>query len=150
MALHIIASKVEFSMAASADSRQRNERYGSIFVDGSNRPAFDPEAGVISMWRRSLPEGLSFTGAVHTAADVSFLSDMTWVDAEGAQHNSQQIFDTAGHVSLQRLSDGRVQPETPIIPTADRPAFAAEAGLSRYQDRRHNGPDKHSLRIGSL
>jgi len=47
------------------------------------------------MWRRSLPEGLSFTGAVRTAADVSFQSDMTWVDAKGAQHNSQQIFDTA-------------------------------------------------------
>jgi len=47
------------------------------------------------MWRRTLPEGVSFTGAVHAAANISFLSDMTWVDTEGAQHNSQQIFDTA-------------------------------------------------------
>ncbi len=47
------------------------------------------------MWRRSLPEGVSFTGGVHTAANVSFLSDMTWVDTEGRQHNRQKIFDTA-------------------------------------------------------
>ena len=47
------------------------------------------------MWRRSLPDGLSFTGGEHAATNISFLSDMTWVDTKGAQHNSQQIFDTA-------------------------------------------------------
>ncbi len=48
-----------------------------------------------SVWRRSLPEGLSFTGAARGAADVSFLADMTWVDANGRRHSSQQIFDAA-------------------------------------------------------
>jgi hypothetical protein len=47
------------------------------------------------MWRRPLPEGLSFTGGEHAAANVTFLSDMTWVDSEGVRHESQQIFDTA-------------------------------------------------------
>jgi phosphatidylserine/phosphatidylglycerophosphate/cardiolipin synthase-like enzyme len=46
------------------------------------------------MWRRSLPDGLSFTGGEHAATNISFLSDMTWVDSEGARHESQQIFDT--------------------------------------------------------
>jgi len=37
---------------------------------------------------------MSFTGVEHAAANVSFLSDMTWVDSEGARHESQQIFNT--------------------------------------------------------
>lgn len=47
------------------------------------------------MWRRSLPEGLSFTGGVHAASNVTFLADLTWVDAGGLRHSSQQIFDAA-------------------------------------------------------
>jgi phosphatidylserine/phosphatidylglycerophosphate/cardiolipin synthase-like enzyme len=47
------------------------------------------------MWRRSLPEGLSFTGDVHAASNVAFLADLTWVDTEGSRHSSQKIFDAA-------------------------------------------------------
>lgn len=47
------------------------------------------------MWRRSLPEGLSFTGDVHAASSVAFLADLTWVDSEGSRHSSQKIFDAA-------------------------------------------------------
>ena len=36
---------------------------------------------------------MSFTGGEHAATSISFLSDMTWVDSEGARHESQQIFD---------------------------------------------------------
>lgn len=46
------------------------------------------------MCRRSLPEGLSFTGDVHAAPNVVFLADLTWVDTKGARHSSQEIFDT--------------------------------------------------------
>jgi phosphatidylserine/phosphatidylglycerophosphate/cardiolipin synthase-like enzyme len=47
------------------------------------------------MWRRSPPEGFSYTGAVHAASDVAFLADLTWVDTEGSRHSKQQIFDAA-------------------------------------------------------
>ena len=47
------------------------------------------------MWRKSLPEGLSFTGDVHAASNVAFLADLTWVDKEGSRHSCQKIFDAA-------------------------------------------------------
>ena len=47
------------------------------------------------MGRRPLPEGLSFTGEVHTASNVELLADLTWVDTRGSRHSSQEIFDTA-------------------------------------------------------
>ncbi len=47
------------------------------------------------MWRRSLPDGLSFTGDMHAASNVAFLADLTWVDTEGSRHSRQQIFDAA-------------------------------------------------------
>jgi len=47
------------------------------------------------MWRRALPEGLSFTGDAHAASNVAFLADLTWVDTKGSRHSSQKIFDAA-------------------------------------------------------
>lgn len=47
------------------------------------------------MWRKSLPEGLSFTGDVHAASNVAFLADLTWVDSEGIRRSNQMIFDAA-------------------------------------------------------
>lgn len=42
---------------------------------------------------RSMPEGTSFAGARARANDVVFLADRTWVDASGARHVEQEIFD---------------------------------------------------------
>ena len=42
-----------------------------------------------------MPEGLSYTGEASPAADVRFLADTSWVDADGNRHNEQQIFDAA-------------------------------------------------------
>ena len=47
------------------------------------------------MWRKSLPAGLSYTGTVHGAADISFLADLTWVDGNARRHSRQRIFDAA-------------------------------------------------------
>lgn len=44
-------------------------------------------------WQRALPPGLCFAGGVHDATQVIFLSDKTWVDADGVRHTEQQIFD---------------------------------------------------------
>jgi hypothetical protein len=40
-----------------------------------------------------LPAGLCLAGGVHDATQVTFLSDKTWVDANGMRHTEQQIFD---------------------------------------------------------
>lgn len=46
-------------------------------------------------WHRALPRGLSFTGEVHNASHVAFLSDKTWVDDNGNRYSEQHIFDAA-------------------------------------------------------
>jgi hypothetical protein len=40
-----------------------------------------------------MPAGFCFTGGVHDASLVTFLSDKTWVDADGIRQTDQQIFD---------------------------------------------------------
>jgi phosphatidylserine/phosphatidylglycerophosphate/cardiolipin synthase-like enzyme len=40
-----------------------------------------------------MPAGLCFTGGVHDASQVTFLSDRTWVDPRGVRHSDLQIFD---------------------------------------------------------
>ncbi|XOV86327.1 MAG: phospholipase D-like domain-containing protein [Pseudomonadota bacterium] len=42
---------------------------------------------------KRLPPGLSFEGPAHPVADVRFLGDLTWVDAQDTRHTEQQIFD---------------------------------------------------------
>ena len=42
---------------------------------------------------RPLPQGLDFAGDRHGAGEISFLHDLTWVDANGARHTEQHIFD---------------------------------------------------------
>jgi phosphatidylserine/phosphatidylglycerophosphate/cardiolipin synthase-like enzyme len=43
--------------------------------------------------RKPLPAGLSFRGDEHPVGEVTFLSDLTWVDAAGKRHVEQQTFD---------------------------------------------------------
>ncbi|PCJ90977.1 MAG: phospholipase [Hyphomicrobiales bacterium] len=42
---------------------------------------------------RSLPDGLSFQGPQRHAGNVSFLSDITYLDTSGKRHTEQQIMD---------------------------------------------------------
>ncbi len=42
-----------------------------------------------------LPDGLSMHGEPRAAADVRFLADRTWLDADGVRHHDQTIFDEA-------------------------------------------------------
>lgn len=44
-------------------------------------------------WHRPLQRGLCFTGEVHTATDVEFLADKTWVSETGERQSEQHIFD---------------------------------------------------------
>lgn len=46
-------------------------------------------------WGRRTPAGLSFSGDIHDAGDVSFLADKTWVDPDGERQCEQEIFDVA-------------------------------------------------------
>jgi phosphatidylserine/phosphatidylglycerophosphate/cardiolipin synthase-like enzyme len=43
--------------------------------------------------RKPLPEGLDFAGPERAAGEITFLSDLTWVDPAGERHSEQQIFD---------------------------------------------------------
>ncbi|HKI75540.1 MAG TPA: hypothetical protein VJ998_12880, partial [Pseudomonadales bacterium] len=43
---------------------------------------------------RGLPEGISFAGPAHETADMVFLADHTWIDAQGNRQLDQQIFDS--------------------------------------------------------
>jgi phosphatidylserine/phosphatidylglycerophosphate/cardiolipin synthase-like enzyme len=40
-----------------------------------------------------MPKGLSYAGKPSAADDIRFLSDTTWVDADGSRHSEQEIFD---------------------------------------------------------
>lgn len=40
-----------------------------------------------------LPTGIAFAGARHRTNDVEFLTDLSWLDAQGNRHLEQQIFD---------------------------------------------------------
>ena len=42
---------------------------------------------------KPLPDGLSFAGPERPVHDIGFYRDLTWVDAEGARHSQQEIFD---------------------------------------------------------
>ena len=42
---------------------------------------------------KALPAGLSFAGPERPVQDIGFYRDLTWVDAEGARHSQQEIFD---------------------------------------------------------
>ncbi len=42
---------------------------------------------------KSMPDGFAYRSEAKPAAQVEFLTDMTWVDKEGVRHVDQQIFD---------------------------------------------------------
>jgi len=46
-------------------------------------------------WHRPLPAGLVYTGGEHSATNVEFLSDKTWVNDSGTRQSEQEIFDVA-------------------------------------------------------
>jgi phosphatidylserine/phosphatidylglycerophosphate/cardiolipin synthase-like enzyme len=50
---------------------------------------------LLAGWHRfkTLPDGISFVGARFVAEEVAFVSDATWVDANGQRHVEQAIFD---------------------------------------------------------
>lgn len=50
-----------------------------------------------ALWQawKPLPDGVGVAGPWRAAEDVSFLSDLTWVDDAGVRHSQQSIFDTA-------------------------------------------------------
>lgn len=55
-------------------------------MSGRTRPKKRP-------WHRRVPKGLSYASEPTLAADVRFLADTTWVDADGRRHSEQTIFD---------------------------------------------------------
>jgi phosphatidylserine/phosphatidylglycerophosphate/cardiolipin synthase-like enzyme len=57
---------------------------GAIWMASAAWQAFKP-----------LPEGVGIAFPWRAAADAAFLADRTFVDAEGARHSEQQIFDAA-------------------------------------------------------
>ncbi len=44
---------------------------------------------------KPLPDGISYAGALHPTADITFLRDLTYVDAVGTRRVEQEIFDEA-------------------------------------------------------
>ena len=42
----------------------------------------------------TLPAAINFAGEVHETRDITFLTDMTWIDADGNRHLDQEIFDS--------------------------------------------------------
>jgi phosphatidylserine/phosphatidylglycerophosphate/cardiolipin synthase-like enzyme len=44
---------------------------------------------------KPLPDGISYAGAMHPTADITFLKDLTYADADGTRRVEQEIFDEA-------------------------------------------------------
>ena len=51
---------------------------------------------ISALWQayKPLPAGLGMAGPWRMAEDVTFLTDSTFIDPEGARHSEQAIFDT--------------------------------------------------------